>query len=1106
MTHFKIFTYNKLLKNILYFAIGYCFIIANTAFAQAEKDKVRDKSQIAIPFTLKRGGYVTFVIDNKDGERVRNLISEVWFESGENKVYWDGLDDLGRDIDAAAHGLYTIPGKFVQPGNYIMRGIVHSKITPTYEFSLYNAGTPAWHTPTGTGGWMANHSPPQAALFVPANQSPTGEPAVYLGSYVTEGPDALIWTNLDGKKLGGKKWLGGIWTGAPYLARDTGDKADKNMFAYAASVWYQDKERKTSELRITGINTKKDKEILKYTLGNRDVNLNIESEINGLAVYNNKGVVSLQNQLIVIDLENGTVIKKINIDSPKGLTFNSKGQLFVISAKKLLRYDDINAPVIKAPKAIITKNLETPTGIALDTKEHIYISDGGNSNQVKIFNETGTFIRAIGKAGKSIAGKYDPLHMNNPAGITIDSKQQLWVAENDYLPKRVSVWSLNGDLITAFYGPSKYGGGGTVDYKDKNKFYYANREKGTMEFKIDWKTGENIITNILYRNTDIFKLPKRIASPETAIYHNEKRFFTNCYNSEPTAGTNIAFLFTERNGQLYPYVAMGDALFWDVLLQDNFLPAWPESSLNKKTKKPDKIDSFFMWIDLNADAQVQPDEVTITTGKATGVTVQNDLSFCLSLNKQAVQFKPTEYTKENNPIYKIDTFTVLVKDVSGKASSGGDQILTAKDGWMITTQGIGNYSKYSISGAKDGKPLWSYPNMWPGLHASHYAPLPDFSGELIGTTRLLGGLFNTNQKDGRDALWAVNSNHGMVYIFTADGLFVTTLFKPMRAGMKWNIEKPVRGMDLDSLTLSEENFWPTIVQTNDGNVYLQDGARSSLVQINGLQTIERLQSIPITISQKDINKSNDYLNNAKTLSSTTSSTILKIATNKEIKVDGNPEEWGTASWADIDKRGVKANFNSSNKPYNITAAVAVNSGKMYFAFRTGDSKLLKNTGEFDYAPFKTGGALDIMIGTNPNANAKRTQATEGDIRFLVTIINNKPYALLYKQVVAGTKQADRVPFSSPQRTITFDKVENVSSQIQFAASKDGDYEISIPLSVLKLSPKAGMTIKGDLGILRGDGEQTIARTYWSNKATSIISDIPSEAELTPAAWGIWKFE
>jgi hypothetical protein len=50
-----------------------------------------------------------------------------------------------------------------------------------------------------------------------------------------------------------------------------------------------------------------------------------------------------------------------------------------------------------------------------------------------------------------------------------------------------------------------------------------------------------------------------------------------------------------------------------------------------------------------------------------------------------------------------------------------------------------------------------------------------------------------------------------------------------------------------------------------------------------------------------------------------------------------------------------------------------------------------------------------------------------------------------------------------------------------------------------------MRIRGDLGILRGDGHQTTQRVYWNNKATAIVSDTPSEAVLTPSLWGVWEF-
>ena len=53
----------------------------------------------------------------------------------------------------------------------------------------------------------------------------------------------------------------------------------------------------------------------------------------------------------------------------------------------------------------------------------------------------GKFLRAIGTAGVPKAGPYDPNHMNNPNGIAIDGNEHLWVAETDFQPKRVSVWS-----------------------------------------------------------------------------------------------------------------------------------------------------------------------------------------------------------------------------------------------------------------------------------------------------------------------------------------------------------------------------------------------------------------------------------------------------------------------------------------------------------------------------------------------------------------------------------------------------------------------------------------------------------------------------------------
>ena len=63
---------------------------------------------IPIRFTLPEEGFVSLVIDDANGKRIRNLMAETKFPAGENIAWWDGMDDLGRDPEAYRHGVYRI--------------------------------------------------------------------------------------------------------------------------------------------------------------------------------------------------------------------------------------------------------------------------------------------------------------------------------------------------------------------------------------------------------------------------------------------------------------------------------------------------------------------------------------------------------------------------------------------------------------------------------------------------------------------------------------------------------------------------------------------------------------------------------------------------------------------------------------------------------------------------------------------------------------------------------------------------------------------------------------------------------------------------------------
>jgi hypothetical protein len=1061
---------------------------------------------IAVRFHLDEPGYATLVIDDAAGRRVRNLVSETWYPAGDHIAWWDGTNDLLRDTDAARHGIYRMPAQLVSPGDYQVRGLTRKAIDLRFEFSIYNAGDPAWATADHRGAWLANHTPPSSVLFVPADRAPGGKPLVFLGSYVSEGTDGLAWVDLDGHKIGGEGWVGGNWTGAALLARDSGPLAAAKVHGYAASAW-------EGVLRITALTANGDRPVVNYALpGGKSA-----SEVSGLAVHNGIIVCSLpkQKQFLFVAAENGKILGTAACDDPRGLAFTADGQLLALAGKTLRRYrlPDLNqGQKLPPPEILVADGLGDPQQLALDEQANIYITDRGHSHQVKVFSAAGKPLRTIGVAGEPKAGPYDPNHMNNPNGLAVDSRQRLWVAETDFQPKRVSVWTLDGKLLDAFYGPSEYGGGGKLDPQDKTRFYFHG-----MEFRLDWRRGTSQLVNVFYRpepNDSQFGEGFPGGVPELPIYFGGRKYFSNCYNSNPTNGASVVTIWQVRGGVAAPVAAFGRANDWKLLQTDPFKSRWPDGADPKGNPWQNQV--TFTWSDLNGDGVIQPEEVHFAKAAAGGMTVMPDLSIVASrIDDRAMRFAPARFAGAGVPVYDPAHGETLVAKAQSPTSSGGDQALVAADGWTVLTVAPQPFAPQSVGGALHGRPMWSYPDLWPGLHASHESPPPDHPGELIGTTRLLGD-FVTPKRGDAGPLWAINGNMGNVYLFTADGLFVATLFKDARLGRPWAMPIARREMLLNDLTLHDENFWPSITQTADGQIYLVDGGRTSLVRVDGLDSIRRLPSTQMQISRDELQQAESYqLRNELLRQQNQGPDKLTVAIRQTAPVvDGKLDDWAGAAWVDIDKSGVAAFFDSNSKPHNVTAALAVADGRLFAAFKVDNPNLLDNSGELLRNLFKTGGALDLMIGADPAADPKREHAVQGDQRLLVTRVKGKTVAMLYQPVVAGSK-SEPVSFTSPLRTIRFDRVEDVSDRVKLASTVEQDekartesgiFEFSIPLATLGLRPQPAQSLRGDIGILRGSDFQTLQRVYWRNKATGITADIPSEAELTPQLWGTFEFK
>jgi len=1073
---------------------------------------------IPVKFSLDVPGYVTLVIEDAKGNRVRNLISNTWFEAGPQTVWWDGTDDLERNPDAAAHGVYLIPTHFVAPGRYQVRGLYHKAIDVHFEFSVYTGGHTAWETADGKGGWLTNHTPPSAALFLPADKSPGGKPLVYLGSYVSEGGSGLAWVDLDGNKQGGRGWVGGSWTAAPFLARDAGSHGDPAVYAYVGASWRDEATKATNYskglVRITALTTHGDKSVIVYNLNpgeklDRDETgkANWMTQMDGLAVHDNLLVISLNrmSQLLFVEAVSGKPLGTTPVDNPRGVAFDSQGRLLVLSGKALLRYTlpkdaiQLQPGQIAKPETLISAGLEDPEGVTVagagDAEESIFVSDRGNSNQVKVFSESGKMLRAIGHAGPLQVGRYDEQHMNNPKGMAIDSNNHLWVTEEDFQPKRVSLWTLDGKFLKAFYGPSEYGGGGSIDPTDKTLFYYH-----AMQFKLDWKAGNYSLDSILYRPTkDDLVLPK-FGAPTTVVYHGQHRYFTNCYMDYGTNGVSIATLFLEKGGTIHPVAAVGRANDWSIFQADAFKALWPKGT-DYSDRRPDNAVQF-SWSDTNMDGKVEPEEVTFFKTSTGSITVMPDLSMVDAfVDGKAVRYVPS-VSRDGRPSYDIQNGQVIVDGVQRPKSDGGGQALYSPQNIVLSTAPL-PFAGESVGGVDLQGHRWSYPSLWPGLHASHSAPVPDHPGELIGTTRLLGDFIHPSSED-VGPIWGINSNMGDMYLFTADGFFITQLFQDSRVGKLWAMPDPKRNMLLNDLSLHDENFFPSLTQTPDGKVYVVDGGRTSIVRVDGLDTMRRLPSTPLNLSATQLQEAQKFQTEhelARQQQTGAKSLEVKVISGATPSIGDLASSWKSAKWATVDRRITQVGWNAN--PDVVEAAVEVVGDRLFASFHTGDPKLLENADDVANAPFKTGGALDLMIGVNPTANTQRQNPVEGDVRLLVYQVEGKTKAMLYRAIVPGTRTP--VPFSSPSRTITLDQVEDVSTLVELSVD-GGNYTFSVPLKTLGLKPTNGEKIKADIGILRGNGSQTVQRVYWNNKATGITSDVPSEAELVPGLWGDWVFQ
>ncbi len=1039
--------------------------------AELEKALADRRLQMAFDFNQPLDGKATIVIEDEKGGRVRNLISGRPMAKGIQRIVWDGTDDNAQPMP---------------PGKFLWRSISHPGLVPEYVMSFCN----------GPG---SNHGTMHSAA--------TNGRHLFFGTSVSEGGYELIQLDQDGTLVRGVNSPMGHGLSKVAVAAD-----EKFLYAaYDGIGWTQKVDRSRpgwkAENRITLVKVDlangnivdltKDRfaVVASYCVGpGSPEKLPDRIALAGIAVFNGLLYIgdSVKNVVHEVDpARGGAVLRSISLQNPSALAAMD-GKLYASADNKIV---EIDVPSGKLSREIAGGLEAVPAGLAAGPDGRFYWSDQ-KSNVVHILDKDGKPAGIIGKPGgltacsaevrarmggygeecqdmPAVSGPYDPLKLQNPAGLVVSPDGHLWVTENGrWKPKRLSAYDPGkGTMWKEFFGPTAYGAPGCgFDPEDSSRWF----GQGTS-FKVDLSAKSAV--------------PNAILGGEEGMHYR----------------------FWRQDGRIF-VIAYGKVTYIEELSKDGtlrplaFLSSAHQFSYARSWKPPKEfVDAFkrdypgvkyehgvpgqpghgygMLWVDRDGDAKMQAEEIEFSTaaesfaGSGWGHDF-NDLTMRVPAKVAGKSvmavLKPDGWWPGGAPKYPAlnDAVKAALK-IDGPQWSGVES----------TVDGFGNMIVNSDPAMKafspDGRTLWSYPNRWTNVHGSHNAPLPS-TGELQGILFFTG----VAPLDGKGDVMVMNGNHGRAFVMTTDGLYVDEIFPDCR--LMTNPQAGGVGI------LGGECFGGTFgLSKKDGCYYFQGGGiEYRIYRVNGLaETVRGEGSFSVTAEQVAAAERN-RIRNAAAGSELKSAkfAFLKAAP----KIDGKDDDWSGDPAAQWNKSG----------QFPVTVRAARDGNNLYLLYSVKDASPWMNKGKDWQLLFKSGDSVDLQLGTDPKAPPGRCGPVPGDLRLLIAPFQDGSIAVLYRHRLPGA--TDSVVFQSPWRSEKVDSVKKLNSA-KIAVTKNGDsytVEAEVPLAELGLGSNA-VNLRGDFGVVYGDAEGTanIFRNYWSNQATGLINDVPGEIMLTPNLWG-----
>ncbi len=753
-----------------------------------------------------------------------------------------------------------------------------------------------------------------------------------------------------------------------------------------------------------------------------------------------------------------TLLQTFAVPKPVDIKFAKDGTCYVISDDNVVRLNTDNG-------AITPLNLDVikPGNLTIDSNGLLYVWDAATERMnIRVFNpKTRQLVRTIGSPGGYKPGPWDQTRIGfspaNRVRMAIDSNNKLWVVEAAMQCKRISRWSSDGKYEKEFLGNPRYGGGGTggIDPWDKSRLFLPTGDC-TLQFNIDWKTGASHIKNLNGIGRD------GGGGVVVRAYGHEYLTPQNTFNFQ--SGVQHVYLLTNGISRLAASIGwvreMPSLMTREVLAKMDLPPAA----------------YYAIWSDLNLDGKVQADEVQLFPIKKREFLEPRDRN--LSFVTAYARYDVAKVLDNGVPLYKrTELEGTPFEGITLRALPDGSLVGRSGGKW-VGLDAVGNVRwTWKTSG-------FSNQACWQGKR--FYDPDESVAesvwcGAEQATAGDLGAFFVTCQYFGSYTIW------------TGDGFLAGRIFTDIRDPKRipWNMTNHERGLELQGVTLSDEHFSGFFTRTfEDNKFYVTAGKHHvSVAEVVGLDKAKRGTG-PVRVTMENVQTA-----------------IAQTAADGERKVYASAPVARASRFTP--KIGGKANawprdgFTQLNK--HARFQIAYDETSLHIRWDVNGLGPFKNSGTDYRTLYKTGAGVDLHLGADPQADARRRSPVAGDLRILIAQMADKPVAVLYKPV-DPTASADLAWDSSTNvAQMRFDRVELLTqASIRVQSSQKGyTVEASIPFAALGARLNSGARIKCDVGVLEADatGTRVLNRSFWANKSVQILSDLAMESRLEPAQWG-----